>query len=132
MICKVCDKIFSNHLTFKTLYQTTHLCAECTIKYKPMYPYEVIPIDGGIIEYYSVYDFEDNNPRVKRFLYRYMKNYFIELNKNGSQESIFLIIDEAEYQHFPLWFPIIKKFKLIQIYSLFYFDWSLYEDSVLF
>lgn len=132
MICKICDKIFSNHLTFKTLYQIPLLCLECTVKYKPLYSYEVIPIDDGIVEYFSVYDFEDNHPRVKRYLYRYMKNYFIELNRNSITESMFLIIDETEYLSFPLWFPIIKKFKSIRIYSLFYFDWSLYDDSVLF
>ncbi|PKL00511.1 MAG: hypothetical protein CVV56_05920 [Tenericutes bacterium HGW-Tenericutes-1] len=132
MICKVCDKIYSNHLSFRTMYQISILCPECTIKYKPSYSYEVIPIDLGIIEYFSVYDFEENNPRTKRFLYRYMRNYLIDLDKNMLIDSVFIFVDDTEYLNFSQWFPVMKKFRFLRIYSLFYFEWSLYEDLVLF
>lgn len=130
MICNICHQIFTNQISFKSLYHFQQLCRECNTLYHPLYKYEVIPIDDGVINYYSVFNFSDSDPHKKRFLYRHMKLYFLEIYQKKVQESIILFIDDAEYLHFPLWFPIIKQFKWLRFYSLFYFDFCNYEDFV--
>lgn len=132
MICKVCGAPFSNQLSFKTMYHIQHLCHDCILKYHPLYAYEVIPIDLGVIEYESVYDFDESDPRKKRFLYRYMKKYFQDFKLYQMSDYLILFIDDAEYVNFLDWFPAIKAFKSFKFYSLFYYDWSFYEDSLLF
>ncbi len=132
MICKLCDKIYSESLSFKTLFQIRILCPECLMQYEPTYTYEVIPIERGIIEYHSVFMIEDNDPKKKRILYRFMKSYFKALMSDYLNEGLTLLIEDTEYTNFPQWFPIIKGLSPLRFYSLFYYDWSNYEDSVWF
>ena len=132
MICQICHDVYAVQLNFKTLFYIRNLCPKCEEHYQPFNNFEVIPISFGLIEYYYVYDFEENDSRKKRYLYRFMKQYFFDIINQSNLNTITLFIDDYEFNHFPDWFPIIKGFRFLKFYSLFYYDWSQYEDSVSF
>jgi len=132
MICKLCDKVYSESLTFKTLFQMRILCPECMTQFQPKYASEVFPFDGGVVEYYSVFETENNDPKKKRILYRLMKSYFKEFMSDDSNDGLILLIEDTEFTNFSSWFPSLSGFSPLRLYSLFYYDWSYYEDSVWF
>lgn len=127
MICKLCHTNYAENISFKTLFRQDFFCPSCRKKYLPHDSLEIIPVTNGWIEYHSLMDFTEVNPQMKKYLFRFMKPFFIEWMKCGFDRLI-LIIDDDEFNRFELWFPLIRVFSPLYFYSITYYDWSVYPD----
>jgi len=130
MICRICGKIFSDAVTFQTMFQYKPFCSKCEQLYKPEFIQEVIPFDGGEIHYYSVYSKQAEDPHIERMLYRHMRAYFRLLDVMDLSNWVVILIDSTGFSTFSSWFPSIKSLGSVALFSIFHYDFSQYEDSV--
>ena len=128
MICKLCQQCYVENIDFHSLFKPALFCPACRKRYQTINSFEMIPITDGWIKYYSLYDLEEDNPHIKRLLFRSMKTYFIQWMHENKNDFLIIILDDHEYETFPLWFPLIRKFHSIHFYSLFHFDLSIYPE----
>lgn len=129
MICKLCHSKHAENISFMTLFRPELLCPSCQKKYIPHDSVEIIPFTDGWIEYHSLMDIVEENPSIKKYLFRFMRTYFTEWMKSPS-DNLILIIDDDEYNRFELWFPVIRGFSPLYFYSVTYYDWSVYPDNL--
>ncbi len=130
MICRICHKTFSDAVTFQTMFRYKPFCSVCEQLYKPEFSQELIPFDGGIIHYHSVYSVQIDDPRVERLLYRHMKPYFRLLDIMDLTDWVIILMDESLYSTFFMWFPLLKSLGTVGLFSVFHYDFSQYEDSI--
>jgi hypothetical protein len=128
MICEVCRTVFTPELSFSTLFHPRNICPDCLMLYRPGRHLERIPYAFGVIDYVSVYDFENPDYHQEMVLYRYMDKCFNLAIFNHSEYDLVLLIGEHEFERLEEWFPLIRCCRKVLFLSLFYHDFIFYED----
>lgn len=104
------------------------ICHECENLFSPGWFHEQIPYAYGVLEYRSIYDFENLDYHQETVLYENMDKCFNFAIYNQSEFGFILLIGEKEYQSIDEWFFLVKRFDKVLFLSLFYYDFSVYED----
>lgn len=128
MICKLCFIIYVENISFITMFRPEEFCPSCRKKYQPKYEVEIIPRNNGYISYHTVFSFGEDNPYIKKILFRTMKPYFLQLMKMNLNEVIILIIDDYEYETLLQWYPLFKDAFNVFFLSVFHYDFSIYSN----
>lgn len=128
MRCQLCGNVTNESPSFQTLFQPYVFCLSCRRRYHPVYATEVIPYSNGLIYYHSVFDFEEDDPRANRLLFRYAKRYFVVINETFINNELVLWIDKNAFQTLPKWISLIYDYDVVVWFSLFHFDFSIFED----
>jgi len=128
MICEVCRKVFSPELRFSTLFRPQSICPDCLSMYRPGWHHERIPYAFGVIDYISVYDFENPDYHQETALYRYMDKCFNLAIFNHSEYDLVVLIGLNEFERMEQWMPLVHCCQKVLFLSLFYHDFIIYED----
>ncbi len=130
MICRLCGEVFLPELTFATLFRPPWCCPACRDAHRPGWFEEAIPFSGGIIDYRYVYEDENHDPYLETWLFRNMEKCFNLAIARQSEYGFVLLIGEREYAMAAGWLPFLRGFGKVLFLSLFWHDFSLYEDSM--
>ena len=130
MICRLCGEVFLPELTFSTLFRPPWCCPSCRDAFRPGWFEECIPYAGGIIDFRYVYAQENADPYLETWLFRNMEKCFNLAIARQSEYGFVLLVGEREYADAAAWLPYLRGFGRVLFLSLFWKDFSRYEDSM--
>ncbi|MFA6800801.1 MAG: hypothetical protein WCR19_01680 [Acholeplasmataceae bacterium] len=93
MICEICKLKIKTKKTLFNLFdeETHHICEACFMKYPLYVQYQVIPLDYGLIHWYSLLRTKDD---ISGLAYMsFLKPFYLDYVKNVN-DSIFLYFDK--------------------------------------
>lgn len=120
MQCKLCKEIFNLNLSYEFLFSFPEICPQCTKKYQPHLREEKIPIDGGEITYYYLYETNSLNYDQQFYLDRNLKIIYKKLSLVDDEVIIFL--DYSEMKTIKTWLRFVLPMRKITFFSLVYHD----------
>lgn len=128
MRCKLCDSYYVSESSYVHLLEFSEICDSCKLVYMPKVSNELIPIEGGRVDYY--YFFKGNllNIKQKTFMLQNMKEIYELLIHKENENNIAIIIENYEYETFPEWFIILKNFKKLLFISVECFNFDKYVN----
>ncbi len=85
---------------FLTLYEFPEVCPSCYKTYQPYPKYEIIPCEGGVIEYHYLYDQTPINAKQRNYLQKHLKYFFQWISENSQMKSTYLFIDAFFLRHY--------------------------------
>ena len=116
MKCKLCDNYYIVDLKLYNIFNPPELCETCSLEYIPHVYQEIIPVSGGLVTYYYLYDDVKLNIKQEEYLEKNFKILFKKMEK--LTRNITLFIDSKSIKNFSEYFPLIINFKNINFYSL--------------
>ncbi len=117
MKCKLCNKYFSYEIKFDNLFKNVEICESCKSYYIPKLREELIPISGGYIKYYYLFDNIPINQIQKHYLSKYFSILY-DIICNLDSSNLILIIDDLNYEELVKELPFILLSKKIYFLSL--------------
>ncbi|MDD3126204.1 MAG: hypothetical protein WC363_03825 [Candidatus Izemoplasmatales bacterium] len=127
MECRICGKYFNEEITFASLFVPRTICPRCKTIFVPKIYHECIPFTKGIINYFSIYDFENNDYRQDTWLFKNMDKCFCLAINSQSDYDIIICIGPVEYETATDWLPVLVAYHRILMISLFYYAFERYE-----
>ena len=128
MKCEICQAFFTVEMTFSTLFSLPRFCPVCLQRYQPGWHRERIPFAMGIIDYFSIYSFENEDYRQDTWLFKNMDKCFKMAVFGQSFYDLTIILGEQEFEQAAEWLPFIRGNKHVLFLSLFYYDFIPFED----
>jgi hypothetical protein len=123
MKCRLCNRFFNLEDSFSFLFRFPEICPDCTENFKPNLKTEVIPINGGVINYHYLYE-KNLSFLQKTFLERHNKIFFKMMQKAENSDETVILIDEGLLHDLKNWAQLIFSLGDVTIYSLQYHDLS--------
>ena len=123
MKCALCDSYFIAENSFKNLFHFPEICDNCSVLYEPRLRLEVIPTEGGEIQYLYLYEDIIMNPKQKHYLNRHLAILWDWILTDHDHHTI-VFIDKDFQSQIPTNITYIKSFQRLIFLSLIRFDFE--------
>ena len=130
MKCEVCGAHFSVELTFADWFDPPRWCPDCERTYLPVYVHEAFPYQGGLADYVAVFPNPNPDPYRENALYRWMEKCFKIAVYKQNAFGLILWIGDKEFATADQWLFLLFDHPRCLLLSLFYYDFSVWEDCV--
>ncbi len=118
MRCPLCQAMHVVELTFANLYDPRNICRECQALASLLPRRELIPIQGGMIEHIYLHEAVNLDHKTKNIIAFFLEKAL----KMAISHDLIIIIEDLEYQTFPIWFALFEGFGAVAIISIVWMD----------
>jgi hypothetical protein len=130
MKCEVCGAFFSPELTFADWFDPPRFCPKCEREYVPVYVHEAFPYSGGLADYVAVFPQSNPDPVREDALYQWMEKCFKIAVYKQSAYGIVIFVGDKEFACADQWLFMFRDSPRCLLLSLFWYDFSEWEDCV--
>ncbi len=127
MQCIICREYFLVDNNFSSIFSFPKICPQCLKKYDVKPQVEVIPIQGGEIMYYYLYDDLQVNRYVKLKLLRYFNRLYQLIPNNKTN---ILIIDDTVFEQLKKEIHYLPRSNKIVFMSLFRYNFEDFKNFI--